>query len=48
MCDYEVQYLVGLDNVTADMLSRLSSTDAGRSVLEQAGEGIQILQSSIW
>ena len=33
--DYEVRYLVGRDNATADMLSRLPDTDAGRSVLEQ-------------
>ena len=45
--DYEVQYLVGRDNVTADILSRLPDTDAGRSVLEQAGEEMQIVHS-IW
>jgi len=38
--DYEVQYLVGRDNVTADMLSRLPAADTGRSVLQQAGDGI--------
>ena len=36
--DYEVHYLVGSDNVTADMLPRLSAQDTRRSVLEQAGE----------
>ena len=41
--DYEVQYLVGRDNVTADMLSRFPATDTERSLLEQAGEEMQIL-----
>jgi len=41
--DYEVQYLVGRDNVTADMLSRLPAADTGHTVLEQAGDRMQIL-----
>ena len=41
--DYEVQYLVGRDNVTADMLSRFPATDTQRTELEQAGEEMQIL-----